>query len=133
LDFEDGLDAILYGKEVTKIGKWGEPHKTRIFIDTENFKELKWVSKAKTGQKSKIDLKNIKGFSFGFRTPLISSQAEKFPFKEFEAFTIIYQEGNEDEAVFSCIFNKVKDLQAFAVGLQYYTLCEKCNLFLRYT
>ena len=125
VNIEEGLDAVIYGKEILKLGNWGSPHKRRLFLDQDTLQELMWFSPAKRGKESRIKLNSVKGFYFGYKERLFQKKGISLGQKQNLAFTIKYTNEYGIEDVLSVVFKNIHDLQTFVNGLQYFVLAEK--------
>lgn len=130
VDFDDALDAVIYGTDMVKLGNWGEPHTRRFFLDKETLQELTWVTPAKADTKSRIKLKSIKSFQFGYKGKLFEKQGQQLGKVENLAFTINYLNDKEAETILSVVFKNRPQLFNFVSGLQYLVMCEKSGLIL---
>lgn len=127
-EIEDGIDAVIYGRLMLKLGKWGTPHFRRFFLEKDKMEELAWISPAKGKLESRIKLSSIKRFSFGFKEKLFQKHAPQLGGKEGLALTITFANEKGFDCILSVVFKNTVDLHSFANGLQYFVICEKFGL-----
>lgn len=128
IPFEDGVDSVIYGREILKLGNWGEPHLRRFFLDRQTMQDLVWISPVKNNAQSRIKLSTIKSFAFGYKEKLFQKQGPIIGDKGDLALTITFTNEKGNDSILSVVFKNKRELQAFSNGLQYFVMCEKFGL-----
>jgi hypothetical protein len=86
-----------------------------------------WFSPAKSGKETRIKLRSVKAFYFGYKERLFQKKGSSLGQKQYLAFTIKYANDYGIEDVLSVVFKNTRDLQTFVNGLQYFVIAEKCG------
>ena len=101
-----------------------------FFLDKDTMLDLVWITPAKVGQKSRIALKSVTGFVFGYKSKLFVKHAKFLGAKENQAVSIKYVNEGGSEASLDLVFESVQDKELFISAIQYLVMREKCGFIL---